>query len=127
MLIQKLRNSLHITQAQLAKRTGLAQSHIAKIESGKTDAQLQTIQKILDELNCDMLILPKPRKRFDEMIAQQARDLAQWRVSRVMGTMALEQQRPDNKTYQRLLKAEEEKLLRNPSEIWKHANEIQKP
>ena len=81
LLIRKLRNNLHISQAQLAERTGLPQSHIAKIESGKTDAQLQTIKKILDALNCDMLVLPKPRMRFNEMIAQQAQDLAQWRVS----------------------------------------------
>jgi len=74
-----------------------------------------------------MLILPQPRKRFDDVLAQHAQDLAQWRVSRVMGTMALEQQKPDHETYERLLKAEKEKLLRNPSEIWEHVHEIQKP
>ena len=69
-------------------------------------------------------VRPKSRDRSDETMVQQARVLAKWRVSRVMGTMALEQQRPDNKTYQRLLKNEEEKLLRNPAEIWKY---FQKP
>lgn len=118
-LMKVIRNTLHLTQTQLAKRAGLPQSHIAKIEAGRTNVQLQTIQRILNALNCDMFVIPKPRQRFVRILADRTKALAKWRVSRLMGTMALERQRPNDRTFRKLCKAEETRLLNQPSSaIW---------
>lgn len=48
--IKTLRSSLNMTQKDLAARTGLTQSYITKIESGKSDAPYGTIKNIFDTL-----------------------------------------------------------------------------
>lgn len=119
VLILFLRNRLHMTQAQLAKRAGLPQSHIAKIEKGRVDPQVGTLQKIFKALFCDWLVLPKPEKELDIIVAEQARETARKKVLRVMGSMALEKQLPENEMIQELIRAEQEKLMAHPSsEIW---------
>jgi transcriptional regulator with XRE-family HTH domain len=118
-LLKDLRRRFHISQAELARRAGLHQSHIAQIESGRVDVQLGTLRKILDVLECDLKLISKPRRKFHEIIRERARAVARWKVSRLMGTMALEAQRPDERIYRKLLKAEEARLLKGPSsEIW---------
>lgn len=120
-VMKVLRRRFRMTQAQLARRAGLHQSHIAKIESGQVDVQLGTLRKIIAALGCDLLLFPKPRRRFDETIQERARIVARWKVDRLMGTMALEAQRPDDRTYHKLVKVEEARLLRGPSsEIWRY-------
>ncbi|HWR26030.1 MAG TPA: CBS domain-containing protein [Methanosarcina sp.] len=46
--IKKRRNELGLTQSDLAKRAGVSQPLIARIESGDVDPRLSTVRKILD-------------------------------------------------------------------------------
>ncbi|UCG37390.1 MAG: CBS domain-containing protein [Candidatus Bathyarchaeota archaeon] len=48
--LRKLRNELGLTQRQLAHLVGISQAHVAKIENGKVDPRLSTINKILKVL-----------------------------------------------------------------------------
>ena len=48
--IRRLRKSLDVTQAQLAKESGVSQSTIAKIESGSTSASYETVVRIFETL-----------------------------------------------------------------------------
>lgn len=48
--LKKLRQIAGLTQAELAKRVGVSQSFIAKIENGKIDPKFSIIKKIYDEL-----------------------------------------------------------------------------
>ncbi len=119
VLIRSFRKRLRMTQAQLAKRAGLPQSHIAKIESNKVDLRLSTIQKIFQALSGQPVLLLKPQEEIDDLLAAQAKVIARKRIGRLVGTMALEKQRPDSRTIKRLLEEEEERLLKRPtSEIW---------
>ncbi len=54
--LKRLRESLGITQAELARRIGVSQSLIAKIENGKIDPKLSVVKKIFDELTALMEI-----------------------------------------------------------------------
>ncbi len=118
-IVRLVRQKLRMTQAQLAKRVGMPQSHIAKMERGRVDIQMSTLKKIFEAMFCDLLILPRPRLNLDLIIAERIRKTAQKKVERLMGTMALEKQRPGDAAIKDLIKAEELQLAGDfTSEIW---------
>ena len=49
--IRKIRKELGITQEELAKRAGVTQAYIAKLETGKVDPRLSTLNRILQALH----------------------------------------------------------------------------
>lgn len=121
-LIMLMRVQLGMTQAQLAKRCGMTQSHVANIELGKVDAQVGTLRRLMNALNCRLIVAPLPEKSVEDILRAQAEKAARIRVKRVTGTMALEKQRPDDALLEDLVRAETEKLLRaRSSEIWEEA------
>jgi len=48
--IKKLRVQAGLTQKRLAEQAGVSQAHIAKIEQGKVDPRLSTVNKVLEVL-----------------------------------------------------------------------------
>ena len=48
-MIREARRQAKLTQAELAKRTGTKKSYISRIENGKSDIQLSTFFKIIEE------------------------------------------------------------------------------
>ena len=55
MNIRELRISKKITQRQLAKKTGISQQHISKIESGEITPTYATLEKIAKALGCEIV------------------------------------------------------------------------
>jgi transcriptional regulator with XRE-family HTH domain len=118
-MIRALRAALHMTQSQLAKRAGLPQSHLARIESGKVDLQISTLRKVLAALFCDMLVVPQMKRSLEDVLEDRIKEKARKNVARVSGTMALEKQLPDDETISSLIRSEESRLRTHPSsEIW---------
>lgn len=118
-LIRMLRNALRMTQAQLAKRAGLPQSHLAVIETGKVDMKLATLRKILKALQGELVIVARFRKEPASIVAERIREVARKKVARVAGTMALEKQTPADAMTKRLMHAEEERMSREASsDLW---------
>lgn len=52
------RHAKCMTQQELAKRTNLAQSVIARLESKRTTPQLDTLIKVASALECDIAVVP---------------------------------------------------------------------
>lgn len=59
-----------MSQAQLARRAGVDQSHIARIELGKVEADLATLRRLFDALLCDLLVIPRPRLELGDALAE---------------------------------------------------------
>ncbi len=119
IVIRTIRNSLHMTQAQLAGRSEMPQSHLAKIETGKVDVQLSTLRRILRALNCEAVFLPKFQKAPREVLRQRIKEVARRKVARVVGAMALEQRKPDERMIRALRRSEELRLMARPTaEVW---------
>ncbi|MFA6004031.1 MAG: helix-turn-helix domain-containing protein [Elusimicrobiota bacterium] len=71
VLVRTFRSALRMSQTVLARRSGVPQSHIARLETGKIDIQISTLKRLLDAMFCDLLILPRPRKRPSDAVAEQ--------------------------------------------------------
>ena len=122
--IRLLRLTLKMTQVDLAKRAGVAQSHIAALEGEKLDPQISTLQKVFTALNCGLVIEPRPNKRMELMLRDQARAIALRRLKRTMGTMALEDQAPDGDAFRKLLEKKTDEILADQTEsLWRSADE----
>ncbi len=118
--IRTLRGYLRMTQRDLAARAKISQPHLAGIESGRIDPQVSTLRRICDGLSCDLVIEPRPRKPLKELLRAQAQSLALERLKQTMGTMALENQAPDEEVFRKLLERRTDEILSDTRErIWK--------
>lgn len=119
-LIKTIRTQLGMPQKVLAKRAGVPQSTVSRIEQGKRDVNLSTIYKILGALSCDLVIAPLLHDSIDAIRKNQARRIAQKHIVYIEGTMNLEKQQPDSQFIEELLKQEEQRLLQGPNtKLWK--------
>lgn len=118
-LIKSIRVQLGVSQKALAKRAGVPQSTISRIEQEKRDANLSTLNKILGAISCDLVIVPLLQDSIDTIRRKQARKIAEKQVGYLKGTMNLEDQQPDPRFIAELIKQEEERLLQGPnSKLW---------
>lgn len=116
--IKLIRNQLGMSQKALAKRAGVPQSTVSRIESQK-DTSISTLKKILDALFCDLLVIPVLRESIDDIRRKQARKIAVKHAKYLTGTMNLEEQKPDFRFMEELLQQEEDQLLRNANfKLW---------
>lgn len=117
--IRILRDSLRMTQAELASRAKITQPHLASIESGKTDPQISTVKRIFDAMSCDLVLEPRPRKAIKEVLRGRARSVALKRLKQSMGTMALEHQAPEADVFKQLLEKRTDEILSDRREkLW---------
>jgi predicted transcriptional regulator len=52
------RQSLALTQQDVAKRAGLLQTNYSKIEQGKTDPRFSTVQDVARALGLEVMLIP---------------------------------------------------------------------
>lgn len=112
--IRLLRNRLRMTQVELAHRAHITQPNLAAIESGKVDPQVGTLQRIYEGLGCELNLEPLLHKSLEELTRDRARAVALKRLKQTMGTMALEDQAPDQDTFRQLLEKRTDDILRSP-------------
>jgi DNA-binding XRE family transcriptional regulator len=59
--VAERRKELELSQAELAELVGTTQSAIARLESGGRPPRIDTLLRIADALDCDLLVDLKPR------------------------------------------------------------------
>lgn len=118
-MIAMIRSQLGMSQKILARIAKVPQSTISRIEGSKRDPNISTVQKILKALTCEVIIVPLLMEPVDVIRRKQARRVAENNVRYLRGTMSLEQQEPDKKLIQELIKEQEEELLRSSgNKLW---------
>ena len=118
-LIKSIRVQLGMSQKALAKRAGVPQSTVSRIEQGQRNMSLSTLNKVLGAISCDLVIVPLLRNSIDAIRRTQARKRAEKQIRYLKGTMNLEDQQPDSRFIEELVKQEEENLLHGPNaKLW---------
>ncbi|MGC1878534.1 MAG: helix-turn-helix domain-containing protein [Rhabdochlamydiaceae bacterium] len=118
-LIKSIRLQLGMSQRALAKRARVPQSTVSRIEQGQRDVGISTLNKILSAISCDLVIVPLLRDSIDAIRRKQARKTAEKQIRYLKGTMNLEDQQPDARFIDELIKQEEEHLLQGPNaRLW---------
>lgn len=118
-LIKSVRTQLGMSQKTLAGRAGVPQSTISRIEQEERDANLATLNKVLAALSCELVVVPLLQDSIEAIRRKQARKMAEQQVRYLKGTMNLEDQQPDARFIEELIKQEEERLLHGPNaKLW---------
>lgn len=118
-IIQSIRLQLGISQKTLAKRAGVPQSTISRVEQGRKNVNLSTLSKILHAISCDLMIVPLLQDSIDVIRKKQAKKKAEKSIRYLKGTMNLENQQPDSRFIAELVKQEETRLLQGPNaKLW---------
>jgi len=120
--IRAIREALGMSSRQLAKRVGIAASQsvddMQEYEVRRT-IKLQTLRKLANGLQCDLVYVLVPRKPLEEIRNEQARLVATRILKRVAHSMKLEDQAVSKQMEEKELDRRVEKLLLgNPKRLW---------
>lgn len=80
-VIRQARRAMGWTQRELARRAGMGQSHVLRVEQGG-DVRLSTLQRLADALGAEFVMLPRQVSNM----AQHMGDLAWQRMGLHSGT-----------------------------------------
>ena len=86
-----------MTSAQMAKRMGVTQPRVAKLEKAELTGAvtLASLEKAADALGCTLVYVMVPRQPLAQTIHDRAQQKARQQLDRVQHTMALENQATD--------------------------------
>jgi len=94
--IRTIRESLRMTQSQLAREMGISQPTLNQIEASelKGRVQLDSMKRAADALNCDFVYALVPRRPLDDIVRSRAVEIAKEQMTSVNQSMLLENQLP---------------------------------
>ena len=95
--INAVREAIGMTAVQLAKRLGVTQPRVAKMEANEENLKLSTMKKVANAMNCDFVYYFKPKSTFQNIVQTQAQKKAEEIILGVNLNMALENQDIDSK------------------------------
>ena len=116
--IRAIREALGMTAEQLAKRVGVKQPTLHRLEQSevKGSIELATLRRVAAALDCTLVYALVPKQSLEETVHARARSFTRRRLAPVEHSMLLEDQKVEGK-------AEEERVdevLREtrPSKLW---------
>lgn len=95
--INAVREAIGMTAVQLAKRLGVTQPRVAKMEANEENLKLSTMKKVANAMNCDFVYYFKPKSTFQNIVQTQAQKKAEEILLGVNLNMALENQSIESK------------------------------
>lgn len=118
-LIPLIRSQLGMPQRTLATRASIQQSSVVRIESGHFDPNISTLKKIVEAMECDLVVIIIPKIDLKTTRENQAKLKAEQKIRYLHGTMSLEKQTPNQKLLKELYDEEVKNLLDSSgSALW---------
>lgn len=119
--IKLIRESLGMSAKQLAKRVGIDQSRITRLENAETDGDLKlsSLRKIAAALDMELVYAFVPKTSLEDMVNARAKKIAEKRMSKVSRTMKLEDQELSAEEKARSMNDLVQKILiQEPKDFW---------
>lgn len=119
--IKAIRTALEMTSTQLAKRLGVDQSRIIKLEQAEaSDAiTLKSLRKVARALDCELVYAIVPKTSLEVEFEHQIDLVAKSRVLSLQHNMELEKQGISEKSQKRQLKELRSVMLKKPpKKLW---------
>ena len=114
--VKTIRDFFGMTTTQLAKRLGVSQSRIVRLEQNEKNTKISTMERIAQAINCEFVYAFVPREKIDDIIYNQVKKKALKILNKVNTNMVLENQlTQNNDTLDELI---QELLNNNLSRIW---------
>ena len=70
LAIKRARKALGLTQADLAKKTGIQQRTISKVETGQTTTELKTIYALCSALGVELILSTKTKAKRPKWMSE---------------------------------------------------------
>ncbi len=112
--VRAIREALGMSGAALARRLGISQAGVRKLESSEaSDAiTLASLRKLAEALDCELRYALVPRKPLAQALHDRAEELARARMGPISHSMALEDQAVDESVSKLQLELAIDQLLK---------------
>lgn len=120
--IKTIREALGMSAKDLAKKVGIDQSRISRLENAEKNGniKLSSLQKIAQGLDMEFVYGFVPKDNLETMVRQQANKIAHEKMKRLSHTMRLELQELSEEEKKSALKDMIDKILiEEPKNFWK--------
>jgi predicted DNA-binding mobile mystery protein A len=119
--LRSIREALGLSGKQLGERMDVSQPRIVQMEKDELSGSvtLKTMRQAAEALDCVFVYALVPRTSLEETIREQAKKVAQKRLSRTNHTMLLEDQSVSDDERKKMFDAKVEELIREmPRDFW---------
>ena len=119
--IRTIRESLGLTQSQLAARLKITQQALNDLEKSEAEGKitLDSLRRLASALGCRFVYAAVPEKPLGEIRRQRAHEVAMKQLGRVSRSMRLEAQGTSERETKRKIEELTEELLRGSSrKLW---------
>ena len=119
--IRAIRDALGMTAKQLARRLGVTQQSVARIEKDELTGAvtIKTMRRIAERLECSFVYGFVPHTSLDDTLRKQAGTVASRQLEQANQTMSLEAQSLTSEENRQILAEMVENLMETlPSNLW---------
>lgn len=119
--IKLIREALGMSTATLAKKAGIDQSRISRLENSEIEGNLKlsSLDKIAEALDMKFVYAFVPKSSLEDMVQTQAKKIAKQRMEKVSHTMKLEAQELSTDEKEKVLNDLIQKILiEQPKDFW---------
>jgi predicted DNA-binding mobile mystery protein A len=119
--IQALRSALGMSASVLAQRLSVSHPTVLSYEKAELSGriQLDTLQRVADALDCELVVALVPRKPIGETLRARAMEVAQQEMSATVQSMRLEDQEVTAADTRAQLELMVENMVRQPKKLWR--------
>ncbi len=115
--LKNIREALGMTQKQLAKRANTTQQSIARLEKNEVSPSIDTLSKLANALECELVIGLIPKNNITKTVEEKAQKKAKNLVEQSTANAAMELQKPNESVIKLNISELKNDLIKNKRDL----------